>query len=132
FGGRAFREQKGHLVALSHPSEDSRCASAREEKMSWKSFTAMGNMAQPHSYFSCLRPSSNPAIPTTPPRNRKKDLVSGSEGSVFGGQSTPSPSALSVVPRPTSSFQRSAIPYSMLSCGPGRRVAEVRRGDVIG
>ena len=109
-----------------------RCPVRGAKKRYRESFTAAGNMAQPHSYFSCLRPSNNPAIPTTPPRNRKKDLVSGSEGSVFGGQSTPSPSAMSVAPRPTSSFQRRAIPYSTLSCGSGRRVAEARRGDVIG
>ena len=58
--------------------------------------------------------------------------MSGSEGSVFGGQSTPSPSAISVVPRPTSSFQRSAMPYGTLSCGTGRLAAEARRGDIIG
>jgi hypothetical protein len=63
------------------------------------------------SYFSCLSPITSPAAPITPPRNKRKDWVSGRDGSVFGGQSTMSPSAMRAAPRPTSIFQRSATPY---------------------
>lgn len=61
------------------------------------------------NFQSRKNPTNNPAAPTTAPRNRRNDFVSGKLESLGGGQSTKNASAMSMEPNTTKSFQRNSM-----------------------